>query len=100
MKAAQLNKMPLKELRALRDRVDQAIGERERIKRAEVKVKMAELASRAGFSVGELFGGKAKRGMVPIKYRNPDNPEQTWTGRGRRPLWIVKAGGDMSRFRI
>jgi DNA-binding protein H-NS len=28
------------------------------------------------------------RGKVAPKYRNPANPEQTWTGRGRSPLWV------------
>lgn len=30
----------------------------------------------------------ATRGKVAPKYRNPANPEQTWTGRGRTPLWV------------
>lgn len=25
---------------------------------------------------------------VAPKYRNPANPEQAWTGRGRTPLWV------------
>ena len=25
---------------------------------------------------------------VPPKYRNPQNAEQTWTGRGKAPLWV------------
>ena len=30
------------------------------------------------------------RGPVnPPKYRNPDNHEQTWGGRGKRPAWVV-----------
>jgi len=29
----------------------------------------------------------AKRAAVAPKYRNPANAEQTWTGRGRAPLW-------------
>jgi DNA-binding protein H-NS len=30
------------------------------------------------------------RGSVnPPKYRNPDNPEQTWSGHGKRPKWVV-----------
>lgn len=28
-----------------------------------------------------------KRGKVAPKYRNPENAEQTWTGRGKPPLW-------------
>jgi len=28
------------------------------------------------------------RGKVAPKYRNPTNAEQTWTGRGKAPLWV------------
>lgn len=31
---------------------------------------------------------KATRGKVAPKYRNPANAEQTWTGRGKAPLWV------------
>ena len=31
------------------------------------------------------------RGTVPPKYRNPDNPAETWTGRGRQPRWVSAA---------
>lgn len=27
---------------------------------------------------------------VPPKYRNPANPDQTWTGRGRSPIWVAE----------
>jgi DNA-binding protein H-NS len=27
----------------------------------------------------------------PPTYRNPDNPAETWSGRGRRPRWLVAA---------
>jgi DNA-binding protein H-NS len=33
---------------------------------------------------GEIVGPKSSP-----KYRNPFNMEQTWTGRGRKPGWIV-----------
>jgi DNA-binding protein H-NS len=34
---------------------------------------------------------------VAAKYRNPANPEQTWTGRGVSPTWIqeLKAAGTL-----
>jgi DNA-binding protein H-NS len=36
-----------------------------------------------------------KRNSRPRKlspaYRNPNDPSQTWTGRGRRPRWLVAA---------
>jgi DNA-binding protein H-NS len=62
---------------------------------------VAEMAAKAGFSVNELFGASnGKRSAMAAKSRNPKDPSQTWTGRGRKPIWIVKAGGDIERFRI
>lgn len=28
---------------------------------------------------------------APAKYANPNDPTQTWTGRGRKPAWIHEA---------
>ncbi len=41
---------------------------------------------------GALAGKK-----VAPKYRNPTNPEQTWTGRGVSPTWVqaLKAAGTL-----
>jgi len=35
------------------------------------------------------------RGKVAPKYKNPANPSQTWTGRGKMPAW-VKALSDQN----
>ncbi len=39
-----------------------------------------------------LKGGRrgGTRGTVPPKYRNPNDPSQTWTGRGRQPRWVAE----------
>jgi DNA-binding protein H-NS len=101
MRDSQLAKMSLKELTTLQTRVAQAIAEKRIEERSEVRAKMEELARASGFSVAELFGGRGgKRGKVAPKYRNPKDPSQTWTGRGRRPTWIVEAGGNIERFLI
>jgi DNA-binding protein H-NS len=100
MKANELAQMSLKELRTLRDRVEDAIAAREHEDRAEVKAKLADLASKAGFSINELFGGRGTKKAVGVKFRNPQDPSQTWTGRGRKPNWLVEAGGNADRFRV
>lgn len=94
-----LEKMSRDELMDLRKRVDAAIdsiADRER----EAALKAAEEAAKAhGFSLADLgvAGGKGKRkakaagAKNPPKYRNPDNPSQTWSGRGRRPQWVNDA---------
>ena len=33
----------------------------------------------------------SSRGKVAPKYRNSDNPGETWTGRGRQPRWVQAA---------
>ena len=100
MRDSQLEKMSLKELTTLQIRVSQAIAEKRIEERSDVRAKVEELARSSGFSVAELFGGRGKRGKVAPKYRNPKDPSQTWTGRGRRPNWMVEAGGNPERFLI
>ncbi|WP_414614043.1 H-NS histone family protein, partial [Stenotrophomonas muris] len=31
-----------------------------------------------------------KLGKVAPKYRNPANPKETWTGRGKQPRWMAE----------
>ena len=52
------------------------------------------MAEKAGISLGEVFGGPGKglKGTkVAVKYRNPKDSSQTWTGRGRQPVWLAEA---------
>ncbi|MBI5329527.1 MAG: H-NS histone family protein [Betaproteobacteria bacterium] len=52
----------------------------------EIRAIMAKF----GITVDDLGGkGKAKRGSVAAKYRDPVSGK-TWTGRGRRPAWAVE----------
>lgn len=91
-----LNDMSTAELHQLSKDVDKALkvsAENER----KTALKAARLAAQEhGFDLDELLveGGKAKSkggAKNPPKYRNPANPEQTWSGRGRRPAWISEA---------
>ena len=107
MAAINVDKMSLKELVALDGKVKIAIAEARTKERAELKSKVAELAASHGFSVAELFGtngraGKSKATGV-AKYANPDDAGDTWTGRGRKPNWLVarlKKGADLADFLI
>ena len=63
----------------------------------EVRAKIDGILAGAGLSIGEVYptrGGRSAKGSkaaVAPKYRNPDNASQTWSGRGKRPLWFVDA---------
>ena len=56
MKAGQLDKLSLKQLRELQDVIAAAISAREVHERSELKKKLAEMAGKAGFNVAELLG--------------------------------------------
>ncbi len=88
-----LDNMPLKDLRDLRSKVDRAINGFEDRKRRAALAALEEAAREHGFSLNELTGTKtARRGAkIAAKYANPEDPTQTWTGRGRRPLWMQAA---------
>ena len=46
-----------------------------------------------GYSLAELIGVEVKASRAPAvaKYRHPENAGITWSGRGRKPQWFVKA---------
>ena len=110
MASINFDKMSLKDLVELEAKVQKAIAAARDRERALVKEKMAEMAKTHGFSVNELFGGArgAKGGgkgksLGIAKYANPENKSDTWTGRGRKPNWLLdrlKKGAKLSEFDI
>lgn len=63
----------------------------------EVRGKIDGLLKSAGLTIDEVYPrrsgqvGKGPKAAVAPKYRNPENPAQTWSGRGKRPLWFSEA---------
>ncbi|WP_020084831.1 H-NS family nucleoid-associated regulatory protein [Hyphomicrobium zavarzinii] len=87
-----LEGLSLKQLLDLREKLDVKIEEKRKEDREDVKRAIADMAEKRGFSMDDLFGGRRGKGKgVAVKYRNPDNPSETWTGRGRKPNWLVNA---------
>ena len=103
----------IRKQRELLDKKEQALKSKSNDK---VLSKIVALAKDAGLTAADitkaLSTGKAakaakatktsKKGAlagkkVAPKYRNPANPEQTWTGRGVSPTWVqaLKAAGTL-----
>ncbi len=104
MVAINVDKMSLKELVSLDAKIQNAISEARGRERSDLKNKVAELVTSHGFSIAELFGAKngAKSKSI-AKYANPDDRVDTWTGRGRKPNWLVgrlKKGAKLENFEI
>ena len=87
-----IENLSLPELKSLQNDVAIAIADFKKRKRAEALAEVKAVAQAKGFSLDELLGTastKSKRGPVPAKYADPANPDNTWSGRGRKPKWLV-----------
>ena len=98
------------ELKAQRDRLDKQLSELFEDTKADFKTRVSKEADELGIDVLELFGnrskngpGKGRNGAVTVKYRDPKNPENTWSGRGRPARWLqeqIKKGRKQEDFRV
>lgn len=77
----------------------------------KVRAQLVKAAQKAGYTINELFGtgapaaaaaaakapraargskvAKSKGSKIAPKYRDPANPANTWTGRGKQPRWLA-----------
>lgn len=100
-----LSKMNHDQLMDLQKDVEKAIRSYEKRRIEEARAAVEARARELGFSLNELTGAKAKAGksINPPKYRNPADPDQTWSGRGRQPAWVkahLAAGKDLAKLKI
>lgn len=98
-----IDNMNAKELDELQKRIEKARESLESRRRAEARQAAEKAALDYGFKLDELQGKPRKAQKNPPKYMNPEDPTQTWTGRGRQPAWIKEAlasGKSLDKFRI
>jgi DNA-binding protein H-NS len=64
----------------------------EKERRKAVIKEIQDLAASANLSVEIKEGDKVITSSKGVpRYRNPNDPQQTWSGRGKRPNWLNKA---------
>jgi DNA-binding protein H-NS len=100
-----LKSMSIEKLMSLREQVESMLASKVTEERRNLLSQLDTLSrfkgsarTRGGAS---MRGGS--RGSVAPKYRNPDNPSETWAGRGLKPRWLVaamKGGKKLEHFAI
>ena len=116
-----LASLSLAELRELVTEAEVLIAEKEQGEKSALVAEIEQLTKARGFAVADILplfpglpvsratekpkgkGGKGGRGTVAPKYRNPANPAETWSGRGRQPAWVqthVAGGGKVEDLAI
>lgn len=85
-----LSKLSVEELQLLAQDIEAEIVTRRENERERVLTQMRELAGSLGLSLEDVLRQERGKsgGIVPPKYRHPDDPKLTWTGRGKRPVWV------------
>ena len=98
-----------------RQRIDDLILKHQGTEAEKIKTKLKNLAGALGVSVPELLGLSMYKGLderiekkerkkrAAKLYRNPDNPEETYKGFGKRPAWLqekLDAGANPDDFMV
>ncbi len=103
-----ISKLSAKELEQLRASIDGTIESRRLEERKKIVEQIRGILAENGMSWDDLprtrgSTGGAKGAKVAPKYRNPANPANTWSGRGRKPKWVeahLAGGGSMDALKI
>jgi len=100
-----ISTLSLPELKRLLSLVPKEIERRQKEEKTRFLNEMEARAAELGFDLDELIGeaGKKQRASVAAKFRHPDHPELTWSGRGRQPRWVGKfldEGGTLEQLKI
>ncbi|WP_170565444.1 H-NS histone family protein [Ruegeria atlantica] len=84
------------ELKKLAAKIEKRTVEVEKETLQTALKEMRAIADKLGVTFEDviaLHSGKGKKTATKAapKYANPDDPSQTWTGRGRKPAWLKAA---------
>ena len=88
----QLSNLSIADLHALETEVSAELKNRHYLEISKAREQILYIAQNAGLSTDDLLSRKVPRvksaAKVAVKYRNPVDANQVWTGRGRPPNWI------------
>jgi DNA-binding protein H-NS len=106
-----LEGMSLDELWELHERISKILSARIVAEKEELEKRLEQLSGGRDGGVLVALSSRSSRGSRPRrkypqvfpKYKNPNDPNETWSGRGKQPRWLVaalKAGGKVDDYRI
>lgn len=102
--AIDLDSLNVDELRAITENAQQLIAKKQHQRLYDAYVQFEKIAEDSNATIEEILeAGEKLEKKRSIKYRNTKNEEETWTGRGRKPTWLVEAlaaGHDVEDFAI
>lgn len=110
--AVEMDNLSIEELEHVIAEAQQCIQHKREEAVARARADIERIAASTGYSVEDLLGlgrtrnrapAPAPRKTVADKYRNPRDPTQSWSGRGKRPRWLqelLEQGGKLESFLV
>jgi DNA-binding protein H-NS len=100
-----LKTMSIEKLVELKGQIEAALSSKITEERRSLETKLASLThfGSGGAKGSKALAGRGARGAVAPKYRNSENPAETWAGRGLKPRWLtaaIKSGKKAEDFLI
>lgn len=100
----ELSNLGLAELRALSAKLKAEIARREDEEIARARKKIQGIARDAGVPLKDLLNrNDIPKSPASQRYRHPERLTFVWSGRGRKPLWVVTwlaEGGTLDDLRV
>ena len=109
MASIDLESLDIEQLAELLAKAQTETASREKQNRKDLRAELERRITAEGYKMADIFpelgagaasGARRKR---PAKYRDPQHPEQTWSGVGRAPKWVQaildERGIDMAAFK-
>ena len=91
-----LSGLNIDELTNLVGKAQTEMATREKKRRKDLRSEIERRVTAEGYKMGDIFpelgngaAGGRQRQKRPAKYRNPQNPDDTWSGIGRTPKWVA-----------
>ena len=83
--------MTLEQIQAEMTRLQEMADKRRQAEQAEVIKVIKDLVAKHKLHARDVFPPKEKKAStVAPKYRDHQNAENTWTGRGKMPTWLAQ----------
>lgn len=100
-KKLNLNNMSVDELWGLHEEISRLLSERLSLEKRELERRLEQLRGEKDMRTPDGPNRQCEKKDIPRarrkyprvfpKYRNPDNPSETWSGRGKKPRWLQTA---------
>jgi DNA-binding protein H-NS len=103
MKRRDLEILPTEELWVLHQKATAMLAAKIHAEKKVLEDRLAQLNGR--LRVEQTSETSRRRPYPPVfpKFRNPEQPSETWAGRGKKPRWLtaqLKTGKQIDDFRI